>query len=93
MNTIESMKAIQIQIDELKESTKAIQAEIDCRPTRDEFESFCNRMGIEDANGNTCDDYKQAEKECPEGHIVVWNRFEKGYKYRKLDKDGYMINE
>jgi len=47
MNTIETMKAIQIQIDELKQQTKEIQAEIDCRPTRDEFESFCNRMGIE----------------------------------------------
>ena len=43
-----------------------------------------------DANGNSNSDYKKAEKECPIGYIVVWNRWEKGFKYRKLDKDGYM---
>jgi hypothetical protein len=44
-----------------------------------------------DANGNTQEDYDKAERECPKGYIVVWNRWEKGFKYRKLDKDGYMI--
>ena len=43
-----------------------------------------------DSNGNSNSDYKKAEKECPIGYIVVWNRWEKGFKYRKLDKDGYM---
>jgi len=44
----------------------------------------------QDANGNTTKDYEKAEKECPKGYIVVWNRWEKGFKYRKLDKDGYV---
>jgi len=44
-----------------------------------------------DANGNTQEDYDKADRECPKGHIVVWNRWEKGFKYRKLDKDGYVI--
>ena len=43
-----------------------------------------------DANGNTPNDYKKADEECPIGYIVVWNRWEKGFKYRKLDKDGYV---
>ena len=46
-----------------------------------------------DANGNSNSDYKKAEKECPIGYIVVWNRWEKGFKYRKLDKDGYLQKE
>ncbi len=44
-----------------------------------------------DANGNTPNDYKKADEECPKGYIVVWNRWEKGFKYRKLDKDGYVM--
>jgi hypothetical protein len=43
-----------------------------------------------DANGNTQQDYDKAERECPKGHIVVWNRWEKGFLYRKLDKYGYI---
>ena len=46
-----------------------------------------------DANGNTTSDYEKADKECPKGYIVVWNRWEKGFKYRKLDKYGYMEEE
>ena len=58
---------------------------------------ICDRCGDEeeelDANGNSNSDYKKAEKECPIGYIVVWNRWEKGFKYRKLDKDGYLQKE
>ena len=43
-----------------------------------------------DANGNSESDYKKAEEECPNGYIVVWYRWEKGFKYRKIDKDGYV---
>jgi hypothetical protein len=47
---------------------------------------------LEDANGNTQQDIDDAEKNCPKGYIVVWNRWEKGFKYRKLDKDGYVMS-
>ena len=45
-----------------------------------------------DQLGNTEADYEKAERECPEGHRVVWNKYEKGYVYRKVDKDGYVID-
>jgi len=31
------------------------------------------------------------ESNCPKGSVVVWNRWDYGFKYRKLDKDGYII--
>jgi len=46
-----------------------------------------------DANGNTPSDYIKADKGCPKGYIVVWNRYEKGFRYRKLDKDGNVIED
>jgi len=46
-----------------------------------------------DANGNTQKDYEDAELNCPKGHIVVWNKWEKGFKYRPIDEDGYVITE
>tara|TARA_R110000824_G_scaffold42883_2_gene125636 strand:+ start:1024 stop:1257 length:234 start_codon:yes stop_codon:yes gene_type:complete len=47
---------------------------------------------IQDRQGNTRQDYDDADKNCPKGYIVVWNSWEKGFKYRKLDKDGYVMN-
>tara|TARA_R110000824_G_scaffold25894_2_gene89779 strand:+ start:1007 stop:1201 length:195 start_codon:yes stop_codon:yes gene_type:complete len=44
-----------------------------------------------DANGNSDSDYKKAEEECPKGYVVLWNRWEKGFKYRKLGEDGYIV--
>jgi len=46
-----------------------------------------------DVNGNTPEDYKKAEEECPKGYCVVWNSYEKGFKYRKIDEDGYIMDE
>ncbi len=46
-----------------------------------------------DARGNTPEDYKKAEDECPKGYCVVWNSYEKGFKYRKIDEDGYIMDE
>ena len=34
---------------------------------------------------------KRIEKACPKGYVCVWNMWDSGYKYRKLDKDGYYM--
>ena len=53
----------------------------------------CPREDKLDAYGQSDSDYKKAENECPNGYIVVWNWMKKGFKYFKLDKDGYVTDE
>ena len=54
------------------------------------MEKSYKQNGETDANGNKWSYIEKIEKECPEGYVIVWNRWEKGFKYRKLDKDGYV---
>ena len=33
--------------------------------------------------------WEEVHNNCPKGYIVIWNRYDNGFRYVELDKEGY----